>query len=84
MKRSTRQRVRVVVAAGMALPFLLLARPSQASNCAEVRVWQNGQSTPIGSCGYPGSGLDICKRSDLTVGGNGAGYTACVEPPVMN
>lgn len=84
MTRSRRQKMRMVLAVGLAIPFVFLARPSQASNCASARVWQNGTSTPIGSCNYPGSGGEICNQGDETVAGNGAGLTACVDPPVVD
>ncbi len=61
----------------------LFAPAASAEVCAEVRIWQAGNSTPVGDCvtvfdewAHIGAG------ADPTVDGYGAGFSVRVPRPV--
>lgn len=61
----------------------LYAPPADAHACVEVRIWQGGNSTPVGDCV---SVFDewghLSPGGDHTVNGNGVGFTVSVPRPV--
>ena len=85
MKTNVRRRLYLV--AGMAALALSPLAPgvatSDAHTCAQVRVYLNGSTTPVGSChdapcpdGHHGAGFDSEPF------GTGAGMTLCVTEPI--
>ena len=62
---------------------VLSAPPADAHACVQVRIWQDGNSTPVGDCvGVFDEWAHVCPWADPTVNGNGVGFTICVPTPV--
>lgn len=82
---SLRRRALLAAAGVLGLSLSVAAAPSSSAHtCTQIRVYVNGNLTPIGSCHAPGDPgpADVCTGLNLAPTGTGAGYTVCVHMPV--